>query len=267
MTPSVPACLDGGQSALRCGILIVGSLFWQNDERGIRDDWRKNRLDLTGKFHVSSPIRYGRRSSSWGRAFTMIFETGAAGQGILVPCRAPVTTFYDLLDEIHWLWAAEDRNPPCELFRKGWGCVGAMFGAQAIGRGLQNAWRGHFESVQPWASPAIDGEGRLDIEWPRMPDGELVTDIDIILGTATMPDPKDKRPKPAEIASAWIEQDEGHERYFFENVRHGIRTDDDREIWQCIEERRPRWLERDAYASVIEQLRAEVAPPRRTDEV
>jgi hypothetical protein len=43
----------------------------------------------------------------------------------------------------------------------------------------------------------------------------------------------------------------GHERYFFENVRHGIRTPDDQLIWQRIEQKNPPWLHKAAYAEAI----------------
>ena len=63
-----------------------------------------------------------------------------------------------------------------------------------------------------------------------------------------------RRHPPEELG---ICQDQGHESYFFENVRYGIRTPEDRLIWQRIEERRPRWLEGPAYGDAVAILRAE----------
>ena len=58
---------------------------------------------------------------------------------------------------------------------------------------------------------------------------------------------------------AWISQDQGHELYFFENVRHGIRTPDDLLIWKRIENAKPSWLRNDAYTEAIAVLQREVA--------
>ncbi|PNQ77231.1 hypothetical protein BA950_04065 [Erythrobacter sp. SAORIC-644] len=87
----------------------------------------------------------------------------------------------------------------------------------------------------------------------------MVTGQDIILATATMPRPLDERPSPQDIAEAWIGQEEGHERYFLENVRHGIRTGDDAEIWSAVEHANPLWLQNGCYADVVDTLRREKA--------
>lgn len=74
---------------MRIGVLMIGSLFWSKRPHRVR--WRRERLDVTEKKYVNVPIRYGRRSSSWGCSFTMVFskELGEdqLGRGILVPCR------------------------------------------------------------------------------------------------------------------------------------------------------------------------------------
>ena len=61
----------------------------------------------------------------------------------------------------------------------------------------------------------------------------------------------------AEVADAWVAQDDHHERYFFENVRHGIRTTDDGSIWKRIEERAPTWLGAEEYRESVKLLRSE----------
>ncbi len=55
-----------------------------------------------------------------------------------------------------------------------------------------------------------------------------------------------------------IDQEEGQERYFFENVRHGIRTTEDGAIWKRSQQYRPRWLEGGAYAEAVALLVAEL---------
>jgi hypothetical protein len=102
----------------------------------------------------------------------------------------------------------------------------------------------------------VNRDGMLLIAWPLTDHGEEV-DLDVILATATMAETQ--RSSPAEIADAWLRQSGGHERYFFENVHHGIRTPDDALIWQRIEEGRPTWLSDPRYAEAIAMLRDEAA--------
>src|SRR3546814_958324 len=81
--------------------------------------------------------------------------------------------------------------------------------------------------------------------------------MDVIRSTATMP--ITVPPRAHSVADAWLSQSGGYERYFLENVRHGIRTFDDGEIWQRIEKRAPHWLTSEDYAQAIKALRAEAA--------
>ena len=85
------------------GILIVGSLLWDTKEH--RQRWRSARLDVAAGARVRAPIRYGRRSSSRGNTFTMVFSneldaaTEKLGFGIAVPCKARVCSAQDLIEE------------------------------------------------------------------------------------------------------------------------------------------------------------------------
>jgi hypothetical protein len=64
-------------------------------------------------------------------------------------------------------------------------------------------------------------------------------------------------PSAEEVADAWI--DRGSEEYFLNNVKHGIRTAGDGDIWKRIKERDPAWLRNAAYAEAIRLLNAEGA--------
>jgi len=68
---------------LKAGILIIGSLLWDPE----RDSWRKRRRLQVGLGKpVQVPIRYGRRSTTRGNTFTMIFTSGAEmGTAVLGP--------------------------------------------------------------------------------------------------------------------------------------------------------------------------------------
>lgn len=244
---------------LRCGVLIIGSLFWHSDNGGHRENWRASRLDLPARQTVSAPIRYGRKSQTWGNAFTMILDsTTADGQGLLVPCKTEVSTFDQFVEEVQWLWAAEANDTRSDRFHRNWGCVGAHFGPNAITAGIPDKWKTHFEAAKPAPLPAIGSDGKLNASWPRTLQDEPVSDFDIILGTATLPDPADTLPSARGIAAGWAKQDKGYERYFFENVRHGIRTQEDLEIWTAIVEQSPPWLTCEEYKPEIEILGTEL---------
>ena len=132
-----------------------------------------------------------------------------------------------------------------------WGTVGAIFNP-TVQAGWQAGWGDYFCSHGK-AVPPVDKAGILQIPWPVALDGSA-NDLDMVLAIATKAEPT--LPTPTEIADAWINQDCGHERYFFENVQHDIRTPDDHLIWQRIECMDPPWLNQGAYNKAISNLRS-----------
>jgi hypothetical protein len=77
---------------MTCGILIIGSLLW--DER--RKAWRDERLEQDSADTVVAPIRYGRLSGQQrGHTYTMVFSRGCeAGRAKVRRCsngRCPLT--------------------------------------------------------------------------------------------------------------------------------------------------------------------------------
>jgi hypothetical protein len=111
---------------IRCAILIIGSLLWDN---GSRDAWRRSRLRTGDRIPVKVPIRYGRQSKTRGDTFTMTLgRDGGCGRGYLVPCLASPRDMVELADEAVALWAAEDRRAPVNAISADWGCVGACSG-------------------------------------------------------------------------------------------------------------------------------------------
>lgn len=237
------------------GILIIGSLLW--DGRCERDEWRQACLRIDDAMHVRVPIRYGRRSLSRGNTFTMTFACdGQLGQGVLVPCRTSVADAAALLSEAKELWKAEQPGAPAESIGASWGCVGVLLGPQADSDDSLRAWTNYFHEKASPICP-VDRDGMLRIPWPVLATDGTAAALDVIFATATKAGTE--RPLPEEIANAWIKQDQGYERYFFENVRHGIRTPDDLLVWRRIEEARPSWLRENAYTEAVAILRGEVA--------
>lgn len=240
---------------MRCGILIIGSLLWDDGKTGERAAWRAARLDVGARTPVRVPVHYGRESGSRGNTYTMAFRPGeSSAQAVLVPCAAKSETAEMLVAEANALWQAEDANAKPGALHKPWGCVGALFKQETASVSLAVEWTAHFRKVNAQCVSLINADSLLDINWPATLDGQPA-DFDVILGTATRPE-TEPATAPA-IADAWADQHGGHENYFFNNVKHGIRTPDDLDIWRRIEERSPPWLNSAAYEEAIDILRAE----------
>jgi hypothetical protein len=238
---------------MRAGVLIVGSLLW--DTKNGRQEWREKRLAMHRQMRVKVPISYGRRSSTRGNTFTMtlVGDGGPLGEAILVPCAVDPIDFLDLVTEAESLWKAEQPKAPPESIAAQWGCVGVSFGAALHQSDWSQRWAAHF-ATRACAVPPVTADGHVNISWPVVVgDGEL--DRDLVLATATKA--ATERPKPNEIADAWVHQQGGYEQYFFENVRCGIRTPDDASIWKRIEEAKPGWLARPDYRVAVAKLRNE----------
>lgn len=240
---------------MKCGILIIGSLYWDN-ENG-RDDWRKMRLDMNACIPVRAPIYYGRKSASRGNTYTMTFRRNdPSGMAALVPCQREIESIDDLKDEAEALWKAEAPNSKSGAIGSGWGCVGALLGSDEAREALAEAWNIHFRTCRTEGLSVVSSDGNLEINWPEAA-SKVSANIDVVLATATKP--ATVPPGANSVADAWLGQNDGFERYFLENVRHGIRTSDDVDIWRRLEDRKPDWLKSDNYARAIEVLRAEAA--------
>src|SRR3990172_3402096 len=94
------------------GVIIIGSLLWQNylKEEGdnIRLNWRNCHLDIESKIPVRVPIRYGRKSASG--IMTMVFSNRMAkrsGFGYVIPLKRKINNRDELLSECTALSTAE----------------------------------------------------------------------------------------------------------------------------------------------------------------
>lgn len=238
---------------MKCGILIIGSLYWDDDNG--RDEWRRRRLDTCSRISVTAPIFYGRKSASRGDTYTMTFRSEEpSGRAVLVRCQREVETIDDLKAEAEALWKAEAPKSGPAAIGSGWGCVGALLRSGEASEKLAQAWSDHFEAVRADGLSVVGTDGSLDIIWPETADGGPA-DVDIILATATKPNAAP--PRAHMVADAWLSQNRGFERYFLENVRYGIRTADDLEIWGHVEARAPDWLGKEQYREAVEILRNE----------
>ena len=76
---------------LKGGVLVIGSLLWQDylDKPGddIRKNWRANSLSISNKIQVKMPIRYGRFSEK-SQIYTMVFSNACkrkSGTAFVLP--------------------------------------------------------------------------------------------------------------------------------------------------------------------------------------
>ncbi len=235
-------------------ILIIGSLLWDN---GKREEWRNSRLCIEEKVFVRAPIRYGRRSSSRGNTFTMTLSPDdLTGRAVLVPCKAAIADVPALISEAEALWKAERHTASPGEIGSSWGCVGVLFRAGAELTGWLQPWTDYF-GANAYAISPVGENGALQIPWPTTTIEGAPADADVILATATKAEAT--RLSVEDIADAWLSQNNGYERYFFENVRHGIRTPDDSLIWRKIKERSPHWLGKSSYGEAIALLEREAS--------
>ncbi|TBZ35724.1 hypothetical protein E0H47_24135 [Rhizobium leguminosarum bv. viciae] len=236
---------------MKCGILIIGSLLWDDKTEG-RKDWRDHRLDVPKAVPVLVPIDYGRISSSRSNTFTMVLRSdGPLGTGFLVPCRREVVTIDDLVAEASALWKAEAPKAKRGVIGSNWGSVGVLFREGARG-GFAESWGAHFKKMGTKSLAVVGSDGSLNIPWPVTEDGAS-EDFDLVLATATVPE--DVKPSPEAVARAMLCQANGHENYFLNNVLHGIRTVSDDEIFTIIERESPNWISADEYRDAIAILR------------
>lgn len=219
--------------ALTVGILIIGSLYW--DETGGRDRWRSWRLDMKNQAPVKVPIRYARKAASRNNTYTMVFSHMGAerfGHAIVVPCLKTIENVEDLLNEARWLWAAETKTVPAEKVAAPLSAISSSWGRVAIL--VRPDASVPSEMLKGWAqtSTRIDLQlmvrrgGILDIPWPVANTESGRVEFDVILATTNRP--TDADPDAYSVAEAWIKY--GFREYFDENRRAGIATFQDPDI-------------------------------------
>jgi hypothetical protein len=227
---------------LKAGILIVGSLYWEDTP--IRRSWRECRLDAEAGFLATAPIRYGRLSESRDNTYTMVFSRGAgAGCAKVLPCRQAVSSAKDLIDEAEQLWTAErSAAKNNNRLSASWGSVGLLKRpGLELPKGFLEAWSERVSREKGYGvvpqtvdeGTLVSKSGLLNIDWPAPIDPETSTALDLILATATCPTLRGNPPSypsPATIAEAWGRNETDRIAYFRNNRKNSITTFQDQEI-------------------------------------
>jgi len=226
---------------LKGGVLIMGSLLWQDYLKVAGDDirktWRAEHLSEDKKIIVNIPIRYGRFSNNYN-IYTMTFSKQLSknklGTGYFVPFRKPnITTKTELFDEATALSYAEGMNG---RFTLSWATLGIIFNKDRIDKHLKaeltDFWKSkvteknNFNNLQykgrDRETPCIRKNGLINFSWFKPLDNrqeELLNSFDFMIATVTLPTPYPTLKKLSENVRA-----DKSRFYFIENYKNGITT-------------------------------------------
>lgn len=226
-------------ASLRIGVLIIGSLLW-DDEQG-RLAWRKDQLRLDEAVAVRVPIRYGRKAKGRNDTYTMVLSRKAPlGTAQVIPCQGKGSELFE--QAIH-LWCAESGEQATREISATWGCVALLARENRVPQQQLEKWALQVSSKSIYKTlrhahdeeELVSSSGLLLIDWPKRVDNDEPVDLDVLLATTNEPellgDPPDY-PKANDIATAWLQN--GHEYYFRNNRERGIHTFEDEQILQLL---------------------------------
>lgn len=225
---------------IKTGVLVVGSLYW--DESEVREKWRKKYLDLKNKQTVHLPICYGRESSSRNDTCTIVYSTNTQknlGTGFIIPTKTnPINTLEELNDNVVGLINAERNCKPFQGYYWDWGAVGFKLNPKLdrfdkIYNTITDYWKKRLnltknfdEDFQKFGfkneASILNNFGELQYDWP-----EEIDQFDFII--TTVPEPNIPQPSPQQIVKKMC--DGSYYEYFFNNIVSGINTNQDEQIW------------------------------------
>jgi hypothetical protein len=237
--------MEEASKDLKVGILVIGSLLWQNHSKydakdNTRLNWRKRHLNESRKLHVKMPIRYGRFSSG---IYTMVFSKNlnlkSFGSCYVIPLKNELIDSFEVLNkEALELAAAEGMG---KQFVADWGAaIGLLFNKETLSLKERNkiklVWSQNFRDkiIDPSSyciekeRPCITSSGILTLPWPTCIGSKgqnLLNSYDILLASATEPT---KYPTIIELADN-VAMD-NRRFYFKENNKNRIETAQDNRV-------------------------------------
>jgi len=242
---------------LNGGVIIIGSLLWEDDlNHGdkLRKTWRENSLEIENKILAKLPIRYGRYSRSG--IYTMVFSTNCERRktlstGYIIPFKKnPINSIDILIAEAREMSNAEGMNGKfVGGNQKLWSSMGIILNNDKLEKKLKEfilkKWEENF--INDGGSldlkdykigrekQSISRKGELQINWPKAlnsKDTIKIDRLDFLLATSTKPKHKKsklkKYPNVYEIAES-IQNDNTRD-YFLNNFKHNIITFNDVKI-------------------------------------
>ncbi len=246
---------------LRGAILMIGSLFWEDEDNciklksskelaGKRRKWRESKLDMDACKLIYLPIRYGRKSTSRYCTYTMVFSNSVEKKGTAY--YVPYKDQIDIEENFNQLYCQAidlakvegiSKSDENKLVKK-WGSVGLKLNPEFETKNKQQAndiieyWKSYFKKlnqdlyrIDVSEAHSITQDGLLNFELEGNTEG-----IDYFLATPVSPNIKDY-PDGAEIAKAMNVTREEYYGYFVENYNNNIRTKDDEEIIKHLPEK------------------------------
>ena len=223
---------------LNGGVLIIGSLLWDNSE--IRKEWRnKNLRPLQEGITVKAPIRYGRISKSRNCTYSMVFsnecvESSKLGIAKFLGFLNNPVSFDEFWIHCNALIQAErNKAESFATFNWSWGALGLCINPKTEIHNpkkvelLKENWKTKYSSLIPSDFQVdsegliISGEGILNVQWM-----EELDKYDFFITTLTKPEKK--YPSSYKIAERMIINKD--ESYFNTTQEYGIKTFQDNEI-------------------------------------
>ena len=238
---------------LNAGVLIIGSLLWQDyldkPDNTKRKDWRKKHLLLSKKIQVHTPIRYGRKSDS--NIYTMTFSNSCRkknlGKGFFVPFKHNTfKTFPEIFAELKELSVAEGMKGKLIAGNStAWCILGLRFNDNKIDKTTKRKiLKWYKEQLKKEISfdnkefkigsetPCIKSNGVLNIPWITATKNEQASnlnDYDFLVATATLPT---KYPSVNELYEN-VKADTSR-KYFIGNNKSGIETFQDKSVMEKL---------------------------------
>lgn len=251
------------ESPIKLGVVLIGSLLWQNngskDESNLRKNWRDRNFIKENNLKtipVKFPIRYGRMSE--GDIYTMVIseefnKTDKLGTAILLHANEEFQSLHELLSFANKLALAEgmtrNKEPRTKL---SWGFISYAINPNSTlknNKALISHWEklaskdNYFENfkVNSELSSSISKNGSLkflDNNWlvsDIEANNKIINNLDIVLTTVTRPRYK-KKPvedfsKYPDIIELRANVDNDKTRYYFyNNLINGIETSQDKII-------------------------------------
>lgn len=240
------------------GVIVIGSLLWQNhlnNQDNIRRNWRNYHLDKKSKIMVKLPIRYGRYSNN--DIYTMVFSNNCQryknlGTGYIFPFKSnPINNFKQLLFKAKAMSKAEGMNGKfCGGSRNIWGKMGILFNNSKIDKKIKDSilrsWEAKIAAssigLSSWdfkflinEKACITNKGELDIKWVEPVDNrdsKKVSRFDFLIAAVIKPKHGTintrRYPNVQEIAASV--RIDTQRFYFINNVKTGITTFQDNAI-------------------------------------